>query len=261
MQDRLTPQVHKHQPTQPTPEASCGDLESTFVLCISSRSKLMCPLNAACSDIGLDPVSFAQEPMDGTNPHACVHKPATTPGFSLSEGVLHIDQGEISTDSLGKFLWDGDPTALAWPQQHFWAAVMPKLYRKCALRGAKMVQDTLRSLKAIWHFVKLNQVPHILPMFSKLHCPTNLAILPCLPFQNRISFWREMQPRKIFIFLASNYGNIFHLLCLSVRTFSFSFGITFKGCSVLPPALLQKDFLAKEFPKLSFWKISILQEN
>lgn len=35
---------------------------------------------------------------------------------------LHVDQGEISTYSLGKFLRDGIPAASAGPQQHFWAA-------------------------------------------------------------------------------------------------------------------------------------------
>lgn len=118
----------------------------------------------------------------------------------------------------------------------------------------KMVQDTLRSLKAIWHFVKFNPIPHILPVLSKLRCPMNLASLPCLPLQNRISFQREMCPSKICIFLASNYGNIFHLLCLSVRAFSLPFRIALVGHSVLNPDLLQKDWLAKEFPELSLWE-------
>lgn len=106
-------------------------------------------------------------------------------------------------------------------------SAVPKPCRKSALRGAKTVQDTLRSLKAIWHFVKFNSIPHILPALSKLLCPTNLAPLPCLPLQNRISFQREMCPSKICIFLASNYGNIFHLLCLSLGVFSLPFGIAF----------------------------------
>lgn len=122
------------------------------------------------------------------------------------------------------------------------------------LRGAKLFQDTLRSLTAIWHFVKFNPIPHILPVLSKLRCPTNLATLPCLPLQNRISFQREMCPSKICIFLASNYGNIFHLLCLSLRTFSLPFKIYFIGLSVLHPHLLQADLLAQEFPKPSLWE-------
>lgn len=132
--------------------------------------------------------------------------------------------------------------------------VVPKLYRKSVLRGAKLFQDTLRSFKAIWHFVKFNPIPHILPALSKLRCPMNLATLPCLPLQNRISFQREMCPSKICIFLASNYRNIFHLLCLSLRTFSLPFKIHFVGLSVLHPDLLQADLLAKEFPKLSLWE-------
>lgn len=131
---------------------------------------------------------------------------------------------------------------------------VPKLYRKSVLRGAKLFQDTLRSLKAIWHFVKFNPIPHILPELSKLRCPTNLATLPCLPLQNRISFQKEMCPSKLCIFLASNCRNIFHLLCISLRTFSLPFRIHFIGLSVLHPDLLQADLLAKEFPKLSLWE-------
>lgn len=131
---------------------------------------------------------------------------------------------------------------------------VPKLYRKSVLRGAKLFQDTLRSLKAIWHFVKFNPIPHILPALSKLRCPTNLATLPCLPLQNRISFQKEMCPSKLCIFLASNCRNIFHLLCISLRIFSLPFRIHFIGLSVLHPDLLQADLLPKEFPKLSLWE-------
>lgn len=135
-----------------------------------------------------------------------------------------------------------------------WRWWCQSFYRKSALRGAKLFQDTLRSLKAIWHFVKFNPIPHILPVLSKLRCPTNLATLPCLPLQNRISFQKEMCPSKICTFLASNYRNIFHLLCFSLRTFSLPFKIHFIGFSVLHPDLLQTDLLAKEFPKLSLWE-------
>ena len=150
-------------------------------------------------------------------------------------------------------------------------AAVPKLYRKSAPRGAKMVQDTLRSLKTIWHFVKFNPIPHILPALSKLRCPMNLATLPCLPLQNRISFQREMCPSKICSFLASNYGNIFHLLCLSLRAFSPPFRIAFIGHPVFQPDLFQKDLLAFTFGSwISFkegntvWKMSfysLLRQN
>lgn len=43
---------------------------------------------------------------------------------------------------------------------------VPKPCRKSALHGAKTVQDTMRSLKAMWHFVKFNSIPHILPALS-----------------------------------------------------------------------------------------------
>lgn len=187
-------------------------------------------------------------------PHARACKLPTT-GLSrtfLEWGPTHRP-GEDQHLFFGKIPVGWVPTASARPQQHFWAALaVPKLYRKSALCGAKMVQDTLRSLKAIWHFVRFNPIPHILPVLSKLRCPTNLATLPCLPLQNRISFQREMCPSKICSFLASNYGNIFfHLLYLSVRAFSLPCRIVLIGHSVLHPDLLQKDLPAMEFPQLS----------
>lgn len=120
-QARLTPQVHRRHPTQPTPEAASRGLESTFVLDIASRSKLSRQVSTAPSGLRLDPVSFVQVPLDSTDP---MHVPTSSlqhQDFPWGR-FLHGDQREISTNSLGKFLWDEVPTASAWPQQRFRAA-------------------------------------------------------------------------------------------------------------------------------------------
>lgn len=203
-------------------------------LCFTSPPDLNSHIHLTLPHLGLQLQSaiFAQTPLHGADPMlvpTSFLQHQDFPGGFLHQVFLPLR--EISTYSLGKYSCVQAPTAQARPQQRFRAAWMesavPKPRRKSALRGTKTVQDTLRSLKAIWHFVKFNSIPHILPALSKLRCPTNLAPLPCLPLQNRISFQREMCPSKICIFLASNYGNIFHLLCLSLGVFSLTFGISF----------------------------------
>lgn len=146
-QGRLTSQVHKCHPTQPTPEAASQGLESTFVLYIAFRSKISCPLSAACSGLRLDPVSFAQAPLAGTDP---MHVPTN----SLQH--QRFPWGRVPTQARSAPVLWGDsrePGSLQLRRGHSnifeqlrTEAAVPKLYRKSTLRGAKMFQDTLRSL-------------------------------------------------------------------------------------------------------------------
>lgn len=116
-QGRLTPQVHKRHPTQPTPETASWNLESTFVLPDpdSHVHLSLPPLAPIWTQWALPKHPWmAQTPCTGPQPPCSTR---TSPAR-----FLHIDQKQISTNSLGKLPWDGIPTALAWPQQHFWAA-------------------------------------------------------------------------------------------------------------------------------------------
>lgn len=92
---RLTPQAHKRHPTQPTSEAARQGLVSTFVLYITSRSKLSCPLSSVPSS--LCPVSFAQAPLHSTEP---VHVPTSSlqhqefPWGGAGGGPTHRPEGD-----------------------------------------------------------------------------------------------------------------------------------------------------------------------
>lgn len=104
-QSRFTTQVHKCHPTQPTPEAVNQGLEAH--LCFLSFAD---PNSHIHLVLTLWPPAGPRELCPSTpgrrRPHAHACKLPATPGLSLSE-VLHIDQREISTYSLGKFPWDG----------------------------------------------------------------------------------------------------------------------------------------------------------
>lgn len=86
---------------------------------------MLLPDSNFCVYLGPFPLGWTQsalpKPPGWHSSCARAHKLPATPELSL-RCFLHVDQEEISTYSLGKFLWDGIPAASAWPQQHFWAA-------------------------------------------------------------------------------------------------------------------------------------------
>lgn len=111
--------MHKRHPTQPAPERGSWGLESTFLLYVTSDSNF-------CVNLELPPLasSWTQSALPTLLciPQLCTCSQAPCNPRTSLECLMHIDQGEISTYPLEKFLWDGIPAASAWPQQHFWAA-------------------------------------------------------------------------------------------------------------------------------------------
>lgn len=76
---RLTPQVHKCHPTQPTPELASRGLESTFLFYIASRSKLRHPLSIALS--GWTQWALPKHPWMAQTPCMCPQAPYNTRTF------------------------------------------------------------------------------------------------------------------------------------------------------------------------------------
>lgn len=93
--------------------------------------------------------------------------------LGLSMGVLQ--QASFPRKKLAPVLWGNVPVSRPLQLRHGHSSIseqlgmelaVPKPCRKSVLHRAKTVQDTMRSLKAIWHFVKFNSIPHILPALS-----------------------------------------------------------------------------------------------